>query len=147
MILAGAIIYDMPESPHVLVYWNRPEEALEVLARVRGKTIEDPDVVFTHNAIQEVVQLEKSVNQPIWRSLFWDNSEVSQRPSFMTIELKKCNCTQVRNSRRVFLIFWLQAFQQLGGNNVIVYVSFALDIVIIPKLSDGSYTVSNDPVP
>lgn len=79
MILAGAIIYDMPESPHVLVYWNRPEEALEVLARVRGKTIEDEDVVFTHNAIQEVVRLEKSVNQPIWRSLFWDNSEVSRQ--------------------------------------------------------------------
>lgn len=77
MILAGIIIYDLPESPHVLVYWNRPEEALDVLARVRGTTIDDPDVRFTHNAIQEVVCLEKSVDQPIWRSLFWDSSEVS----------------------------------------------------------------------
>lgn len=76
MILAGAVVYDMPESPHVLVYWNRPDEALEVLARVRGKSIDDEGVRFTHNAIQEVVFLEKSVDQPIWRSLFWDSSEV-----------------------------------------------------------------------
>lgn len=80
MILAAAIIYDMPESPHVLVYWDRSDEALEVLARVRGKSTGDDDVVFTHNAIKQVVHLEKSVDQPVWRSLFWDNSEVSPIP-------------------------------------------------------------------
>lgn len=68
MILAGIMVYDMPESPHVLVYWNRPEEALEVLARVRGKTTKDEEVQFTYNAIREVVALEKSVDQPMWRS-------------------------------------------------------------------------------
>jgi hypothetical protein len=64
----------------------------------------------------EVIELERSVQQPLWRSLFWDNSPV-------------------RNSRRVFLIFFvrgsslpvdrnhfetdpnvfqIQAFQQMG---------------------------------
>lgn len=102
MIIAAAIIYDLPESPHVLFYWNREQEAHEVLSRLRGKPLHDAEVQSTLFAISEAVRLEKSVTQPIWRSLFWDDSEF-------------------RNSRRVFLIFWLQAFQQLGGNNVIVY--------------------------
>ena len=82
MIIAGCIIYDLPESPHVLVYWNRPEEALNVLARVRGTTEEDEGVLYTYNAIREVVYLEKSVDQPLWRSIFWDSSEV--RSTFAT---------------------------------------------------------------
>ena len=102
MLLAGAMVYDLPESPHVLYFWGREEESHDVLARLRGKPLDDAEVQSTLLAISEAVKLEKSVTQPIWRSLFWDNSEF-------------------RNSRRVFIIFWLQAFQQLGGNNVIVY--------------------------
>jgi hypothetical protein len=66
------------------MYWGREDEALETLIRVRGTDVSDPFVQKTRNDIIEVIALETSVKQPLWRSLFWDSSPV-------------------RNSRRVYI--------------------------------------------
>jgi hypothetical protein len=66
-------MFFLPESPHILMYWGRQEEASHVLSRIRGVAEDHPDVANTIRDIDLSIKLERSVQLPWWKVLFWDS--------------------------------------------------------------------------
>lgn len=98
-----------PESPRWLVMRDRTEEAQEILARLNGKPVDDPDV------IEEIAYLVAVVNH---------ESGVQK-----TVTIKEIfNGGEQQTWRRILLGAGTPFFQQFGGVNVIAYY---LPIVLV----------------
>ncbi|OTB09492.1 hypothetical protein M426DRAFT_50479 [Hypoxylon sp. CI-4A] len=112
-LLAFLLTIDMPESPRVLYYWGKIDEADRVLCRLHGVTgapEDNHETALEKQTILDNIEFEHSLEQTTgitWRNIFWDNSAM-------------------RNSRRLCIIVILQGLQQLGGCNVVAYYQTTL---------------------
>ncbi|KAL1296799.1 hypothetical protein AAFC00_004428 [Neodothiora populina] len=100
------ILWIIPETPRWLVSHDRHEEALVVLRRLNsGKHTED-EIAAAHSAIVETVAIEMAVGSGSWKDLLRNDG--------------------IQIQRRLLIACGIQAFQQLGGINAIIYYSATL---------------------
>ncbi|TPX61303.1 hypothetical protein PhCBS80983_g01195 [Powellomyces hirtus] len=88
----------MPFSPRWLANRDRDSEAIKILARLRGVSIEDAALQAEFREIKEGIEMERQIGSASWSELL--------KPG-------------IRN--RVFFGFMLQFFQQWTGINFIMY--------------------------
>jgi hypothetical protein len=90
----------LPRSPRWLAKVNRNDEAVRILAKIQAHgNIKDPLVVAEWEEIQTVLQAER-LSAPGWRKFVYNGMW-----------------------KRTFAGASVQAWQQLSGANVMVYVS------------------------
>jgi hypothetical protein len=99
------ILMVIPESPRWLAAHDRPDECLAVLQMLRG-THDEVAVQRLHGEILQTVAYETSIGAGSWKDL-----------------LKNDN---IRSQKRLLIACAIQAFQQLGGINAIIYYSGTL---------------------
>lgn len=103
MLFIGFIL---PETPRWLASHSREDESLDILRRLNSKKMSDDEILLIHRDIVNAVNYEKSIGTGTWSDLFKSDS---------------------LSSRRRFLIACsVQAFQQLGGINALIYYSNTL---------------------
>lgn len=92
-----------PESPRWLLLKDRPEEALEVIARLHGKntSIHDPEVTAEFLSIQQALIMERKDRVP-------------------TTDVLLCR-DRTQNLRRMLLSCGTQFMQQFSGVNALGY--------------------------
>ncbi|PMD53232.1 general substrate transporter [Hyaloscypha bicolor E] len=99
------ILLIIPESPRWLAAHDRPDECLKVLQRLRGAH-DEAAVQRLHGEILQTVAYEASIGAGSWKDL-----------------LKNDN---IKSQKRLLIACGIQAFQQLGGINAIIYYSGTL---------------------
>ncbi|KAI1012946.1 hypothetical protein LB503_001563 [Fusarium chuoi] len=100
------LLFVIPETPRWLAAHDRPEECLQVLARIHGTSTDDPQVQVLHSVITQTVAYETSIGAGSWKDLLKEDS--------------------IKSRKRLLLACFLQAAQQLGGINSIIYYSSTL---------------------
>ncbi|KAI1040582.1 hypothetical protein LB505_006549 [Fusarium chuoi] len=100
------LLFVIPETPRWLAAHDRPEECLNVLARIQGTSTDDPQVQVLHSVITQTVAYETSIGAGSWKDLLKEDS--------------------IKSRKRLLLACFLQAAQQLGGINAIIYYSSTL---------------------
>ena len=98
-----AILLVVPETPRWLASHGRADESLSVLQKIHQHRASDESIRLLHADILAVVAVEKAVGTGSWRDLLKNDNLQSQR--------------------RFLIACAIQAFQQLGGINAIIYVS------------------------
>lgn len=99
------ILYIIPESPRWLAAHDRPDECLAVLQRLRGAQ-DEVAVQRLHGEILQTVAYEASIGAGSWKDLLKND--------------------HIKSQRRLLIACGIQAFQQLGGINAIIYYSGTL---------------------
>ncbi|KAF1995058.1 hexose transporter [Amniculicola lignicola CBS 123094] len=99
-VFAIMILFFLPESPRWLSYHDRNDEAVVVLARLHGTSIDDPVVQVQHREIMDTLQYEKD-----------EGKSVSIRELFKT----------AGNRKRLLLAVSLGPLTMLTGSNVITF--------------------------
>ncbi|KAH7398025.1 sugar transporter STL1 [Cadophora sp. MPI-SDFR-AT-0126] len=99
------ILYIIPESPRWLAAHDRPDECLAVLQRLRGAQ-DEVAVQRLHGEILHTVAYEASIGAGSWKDLLKND--------------------HIKSQRRLLIACGIQAFQQLGGINAIIYYSGTL---------------------
>lgn len=94
------LIWIIPETPRWLAAHDRPEEALEVLKRLRGGTMDEAAIAGLHADILNTVALESSIKAGSWKDLLKND--------------------RIKSQRRFLIACAIQIFQQLGGINAII---------------------------
>ena len=97
-LLAIIILFFLPESPRWLVYNDRRDEALEVLAKINGADKDDSDVQLQYREIIDTLEYEKTDGQ-----------------SMRFVEMIRT----VANRKRLFLALSIAPLAMLTGSNVI----------------------------
>ncbi|KAJ6112228.1 hypothetical protein N7523_008289 [Penicillium sp. IBT 18751x] len=93
----------LPESPRWLLAHDREEEAVEVIACLEAKSLDDPFVIAQRNEIEFTIQYERE-NAMRWRDLF-----------------KSKSTNDTKTLRRLLLGAGSQFMQQMGGINIMSY--------------------------
>ncbi|KXL48364.1 hypothetical protein M433DRAFT_159246 [Acidomyces richmondensis BFW] len=112
------IILIIPDTPRWLTSHHREDEALEVLRRLNRKKMSDEAIVAIAHDIRTVVQFEASLDSGSWRDLLKND--------------------EIQSQRRFLIACSIQAFQQLGGINALIYYSntlFQQSVGLSPHLS------------
>ncbi|KAK9326578.1 general substrate transporter [Lipomyces starkeyi] len=91
------------ETPRWLAAHDRHNDALEVLRTLNNGKISDSEVVAIYEDILQTVSVEETMGAGSWKDL-----------------LKN---VKIQSQRRFFIACAIQAFQQLGGINAIIYYS------------------------
>ncbi|KAL4863064.1 hypothetical protein BDV12DRAFT_177979 [Aspergillus spectabilis] len=94
----------LPESPRWLMQQDRKEEAVEILAAIEGKDINDPYIETQRTEIEFSVQYERE-NTPSWREIL----------------LRKQGNNDTKSLRRLLLGAGTQFMQQFEGINIMSY--------------------------
>ncbi|KAJ9102618.1 hypothetical protein QFC19_004727 [Naganishia cerealis] len=98
----------VPESPRWDMSHGKKERALETLALLNARPSTDSLVLEQYQMIEDAVQLEKSVGAGTWAGFFsWKDDEL-------------------KSKKRLFIACFIQAAQQLGGINGIIYYAGTL---------------------
>ncbi|KAG9514771.1 general substrate transporter [Aureobasidium sp. EXF-12298] len=100
------IIWIIPETPRWLAARDRNEEALEVLTRLNKNRMSHEEIQNIHTDIVRTVAIEKSIGAGTWGDLLKNDS--------------------IQSRRRFLIACSIQAFQQLGGINALIYYSGTL---------------------
>jgi uncharacterized membrane protein len=100
------IVLIIPETPRWLAARDRNEEALEVLTRLNKGKMTHEEIQSIHTDIVRTVALEKSIGAGTWGDLLKNDS--------------------IQSRRRLLIACGIQAFQQLGGINALIYYSGTL---------------------
>ena len=101
-----AIVAVVPESPRWLAAHDRSEESLSVLRSLRGHSLDNEAIVRIHADIVRAVEEEAVMNAGSWRTIL--------------------KADRIHSRRRLLISCGIQAFQQLGGINAIIYYSNSL---------------------
>ena len=112
------IIMIIPDTPRWLVAHNRAEEALDVLQRLNRKKMSADAIISIHSDIVNTVAYEASIGAGKWRDLLKND--------------------EIQSQRRFLIACSIQAFQQLGGINALIYYSntlFSQSLGFNPHLS------------
>ena len=96
------ILMILPETPRWLASHDREEESFAVLQRLRGHKLSEDEIQLLHTNIVKAVAAEKAVGTGTWKDILKDD--------------------QFHSRRRFLIACAIQAFQQLGGINAIIYV-------------------------
>ncbi|KAJ8101575.1 general substrate transporter [Lipomyces tetrasporus] len=108
----------VPESPRWLTAHDLHDDAVEVLAALTDREADDLDVVQEYNDILETVIMESAEGSGSWSDFYKSDG--------------------LQSSRRLWTAVAIQAFQQLGGINAIIYYSttlFQQSIGFSPKMA------------
>ncbi|KAH9427269.1 hypothetical protein MCOR02_012175 [Pyricularia oryzae] len=100
------IITIVPETPRWLASHDRPDESLQILARIHGTSTDDVEVRRMHSVIMQTVAIESSVSSGGWKDLLKSDS--------------------IKSRRRLLIACAIQSFQQLGGINAVIYYASTL---------------------
>jgi MFS family permease len=100
IIVMICLLTIIPETPRWLAAHDRPEECLQVLARIQGTSVDDPDVRVLHSVITQTVAYETSIGSGSWKDILNEDS--------------------IKSRKRLILACAIQSFQQLGGINAII---------------------------
>jgi sugar porter (SP) family MFS transporter len=100
------IIAIVPETPRWLASHDRGDESLMVLRRIHRHRMSDEDIRFLHADIMQTVIVEKSIGAGKWKDILKND--------------------HLQSRRRFLIACAIQAFQQLGGINAIIYYSGTL---------------------
>ncbi|KAL3420566.1 hexose carrier [Phlyctema vagabunda] len=100
------ILLVVPESPRWLASHNRGSESLDVLERLHAHHMSSDDIHALHNDIQRTVAYEESLGAGKWSDLLHNDN--------------------IQSQRRFLIACAIQAFQQLGGINALIYYSNTL---------------------
>ncbi|KAL4894828.1 putative sugar transporter [Aspergillus ambiguus] len=102
LVVAFALLF-IPESPRWLLLQDRPDEALQVIARLAGPdvAVDDPDVTAQFLSIQSVLQIERKDRVPI-------------------TDVLQCR-DKTQTLRRLLLSCGTQFMQQFSGVNALGY--------------------------
>ncbi|KAK7732558.1 hypothetical protein SLS53_008445 [Cytospora paraplurivora] len=95
------MVFGLPESPRYLYAHGKDAEALSVLCNVYDRPPEDPKIVKEQEEILEALKVEREHGEYRWSQLFKRD--------------------EVQTGRRVLLAWLIQAINQLGGINLVVY--------------------------
>ncbi len=99
-LLLIILVSCIPYSPRWLAEKGRHKEGQAVIAKLRGLSFEDSDVVAEYKEIEASIEHEKTIGESTWRELF-----------------------KRSNRRIVFIAIVNQTLQQLTGINIILYYS------------------------
>lgn len=114
------IVFGVPESPRWLLNHGHRTEAIEVLSAVYDKPIDHPDILQEVQSIETALVLEvEAEGGSSWSSTF-ANDKLSTR-------------------YRIFLAWFVQFMNQVGGINLVVYYilsGFLVDNSSYRPLSD-----------
>ncbi|PSK41777.1 High-affinity glucose transporter [Elsinoe australis] len=100
------LLFLVDETPRWLVSHDRHDEAKEVLYRLKGHEMDDIDIRAMLEDIIRTVNVEKTLGAGTWRDLLKNDA--------------------IQSQRRFLIACGIQAFQQLGGINAIIYYSGTL---------------------
>jgi MFS family permease len=100
------IVMIIPETPRWLAARDRNEEALDVLTRLNKGKMSLEEIQSMHTDIVRTVAIEKSIGAGSWGDLLKSDS--------------------IQSRRRLLIACSIQAFQQLGGINALIYYSGTL---------------------
>lgn len=104
IIIIIILCFLVPESPRYDLSHGNQERALETLSLLNARPSTDSIVLEQFMAIEQAVELEKSVGSGSWAEfLRWKDDEI-------------------KSKRRLFIACFIQAAQQLGGINGIVSI-------------------------
>ncbi|KAJ9110739.1 hypothetical protein QFC20_002780 [Naganishia adeliensis] len=108
IIIIIILCFLVPESPRYDLSHGNQERALETLSLLNARPSTDSIVLEQYLAIEQAVELEKSVGSGSWAEfLRWKDDEI-------------------KSKRRLFIACFIQAAQQLGGINGIIYYAGTL---------------------
>ena len=93
----------IPETPRCLAAHGHSEAAFDVLERLHRRHLPLEDIQALHQTIVKTAAYEAALNAGGWRELFRRDD--------------------IRSTRRLLLACFIQAAQQLGGINAIIYYS------------------------
>ncbi|THY18637.1 general substrate transporter [Aureobasidium pullulans] len=97
------IVFIIPETPRWLAARDRNEEALEILTRLNKGKMSHEEIQSIHSDIVLTVAIERSIGAGTWGDLLKNDS--------------------IQSRRRFLIACGIQAFQQLGGINALIYYS------------------------
>ncbi|THZ99008.1 general substrate transporter [Aureobasidium pullulans] len=97
------IVFIIPETPRWLAARDRNEEALEILTRLNKGKMSHEEIQSIHSDIVRTVAIERSIGAGTWGDLLKNDS--------------------IQSRRRFLIACGIQAFQQLGGINALIYYS------------------------
>ncbi|KAG8418779.1 hypothetical protein J3459_012048 [Metarhizium acridum] len=100
------ILMLFPETPRWLASHDRPDDRLRVLARMKSASINDVEVQRLHDNILQVVAFEASIGTGSWKDLLSND--------------------RVKSQTRLLIACAIQAFEQLGGINAVIYYTTTL---------------------
>ncbi|GAM82975.1 hypothetical protein ANO11243_009610 [Dothideomycetidae sp. 11243] len=100
------LVWIIDETPRWLAAHDRQDEALELLRRLQRSPDTDADTQARFEDIVRTVNVEKSIGAGSWKDLLHNDD--------------------IQSQRRLLIACAVQAFQQLGGINAIIYYSSTL---------------------
>jgi sugar porter (SP) family MFS transporter len=103
MLFLVAIV---PETPRWLAAHGRAQESLDVLRRLHSRKMSDDAIQSLHDNIMHTVAMEAEIGAGTWGDLLRNDN--------------------IQSQRRFLIACAVQAFQQLGGINAIIYYSGTL---------------------
>ncbi|KAF7555705.1 hypothetical protein G7Z17_g1999 [Cylindrodendrum hubeiense] len=100
------ILMFIPETPRWLASHDRPDECLEILARIHSAPSDNIEVQRLHNSIIQTVAYEASIGAGSWKDLLKND--------------------RIKSQKRLLIACGIQSMQQLGGINALIYYSSTL---------------------
>lgn len=100
------LLFIVPESPRWLAAHSQPEASLEILTALHSHRMTQPQIKSLHADIVHTCEYEASLGAGKWSDLLHNDA--------------------IQSQKRFLIACAIQAFQQLGGINALIYYSNTL---------------------